>query len=95
MLDNRQHRTVIFERGETNEVNSVIVPAFYSEIVFKAVAQVRKLSKECEVEKVELGVKCQHGRNLWVILLERKELFKERAAWCSLGFLADCQFMHS
>lgn len=78
MLDNKQHRTVIFEKGETNEVNSVIVPAFYSEIFSKAVAQVGKQSKEWGVEKVELGVKCQCGWNLWVILLERKELFKER-----------------
>lgn len=50
MSGDRQRRAVIFERGETNEVNSAIVPAFYSEMFSKAVAQVGKLSKECSWE---------------------------------------------
>lgn len=77
-LDNRQDRIVISERGETNEVTSMLVQAFYLEIFSKAVAQLGKLNKKHWVEKTELGIKCQHGWNSWVILLERKELFKER-----------------
>lgn len=70
---------MIFQRGGKNEVNYMIVPAFYLEMFSKTVSQVGRLSKECWVEKTELGVKCQCVWNLWVILLERKELFKERA----------------
>lgn len=96
-LDNRQDRTVmISQRGETNEVTPRIGRAFYLEMFSKTVAQLGKRSKKWWVEKTEFGVKCQRGWNLWVILLERKELFKERApefcmvfTWLS-GWLPVC-----
>lgn len=47
ILDSRQHRTVIFEGGETNEMTPMIAPAFYLERFSKILAQVGKLSKEC------------------------------------------------
>lgn len=56
ILDSRQHRTVIFEGGETNEMTPMIAPAFYLERFSKILAQVGKLSKECWVEKTEFGV---------------------------------------
>jgi len=54
ILDNRQHRTVIFEVAVTNEVTPMTVPAFYQERFFQGCstsgeAKQRRLSGEDRV----------------------------------------------